>query len=95
MAERASLWGRDIDEASADLDDGNVSNGPHGPISEPIPVVDDDYDVRRSSPGSSLTFKPAPAPWYRTRRGLVVLIAVTTGAGRTGVHAPISGAAQL
>jgi hypothetical protein len=31
------------------------------------------------SPGSAtstLTFKPAPAPWYRTRRGLVVLIAV-------------------
>ena len=28
------------------------------------------------SAGSTLTFKPAPAPWYRTRRGLFVLIAV-------------------
>jgi hypothetical protein len=33
-------------------------------------------DRRPGSPGSSLTFKPPPAPWYRTRRGLIVLIAV-------------------
>jgi hypothetical protein len=31
---------------------------------------------RRPGSYSALTFKPAPQPWYRTRRGLVVLIAV-------------------
>jgi cytoskeletal protein RodZ len=33
-------------------------------------------DRRPGSATSALTFKPAPQPWYRTRRGLVVLIAV-------------------
>jgi hypothetical protein len=33
-------------------------------------------DRRPGSATSTLTFKPAPQPWYRTRRGLVVLIAV-------------------
>ena len=101
MAERVALWGRDIDESPADLDDGYLDHGRLDPITEPIPVVEDVFDVRhvshdepiddveersgsyarpvvdrRPSAGSTLTFKPAPAPWYRTRRGLVVLIAV-------------------
>ena len=119
MADRETLWGRDIDESPTDLEDDHVSNGHHGPITEPIPVVEGVYDVqnvpddeqpdgypdeqsgfreeqsgrreeigralsyagpfidrRPGSATSTLTFKPAPQPWYRTRRGLVVLIAV-------------------
>jgi hypothetical protein len=90
MAESVALWGRDIDESSADLDATHVSDGPRDPITEPIPVVSqvsdgygaqlgpDDEPVidRRPSANSTLTFKPAPAPWYRTRRGLIVLIGV-------------------
>jgi hypothetical protein len=99
MAESVALWGRDIDESPADLDDTYISDGRRDPITEPIPVVSDvfdGYDVqnrsidreenvrvyaesvidRRPSAGSTLTFKPAPAPWYRTKRGLIVLIAV-------------------
>lgn len=97
MAERVALWGRDIDESPADLDDGYVGRGRLDPLAEPIPVVEDGShdeaigDVeersdsfsyarpvvdRRPSASSTLTFKPAPAPWYRTRRGLVVLVAV-------------------
>lgn len=118
MAESVALWGRDIDESTADLHDEHVT-GQHDPNTAPIPVVSDDsgdYDVpadwdtqfvafdepggyvegqfsypeetveavaytepviyRRPSAGSTLTFKPAPAPWYRTKRGLIVLIAV-------------------
>jgi hypothetical protein len=92
MAESVALWGRDIDESSADLDVTHVSDGPRDPITEPIPVfsrVSGGYDGqfeeavayaepvidRRPSAGSTLTFKPAPVPWYRTKRGLIVLIA--------------------
>lgn len=110
MAESVALWGRDIDESTADLDDTHLSDGHHDPTTAPIPVISDEYEVqdvavdepdgyvedqfgypqenigaithaepvvdRRPSAGSTLTFKPAPAPWYRTKRGLIVLIAV-------------------
>ncbi|MGO4444907.1 hypothetical protein AB4Z42_16255 [Mycobacterium sp. 2YAF39] len=119
MAESVALWGRDIDESTAEPDGAHVTDGQHDPNTAPIPVVSDDsggydpqgdYNVqfvdfdepggyvkdqssyleetvepvasaepvidRRPSAGSTLTFKPARAPWYRTRRGLIVLIAV-------------------
>ncbi len=81
MAERVALWGRDIDESPADLDDGYVAAGQPDPITEPIGLAEDDdtRDIRDHPVGSAsrtLTFKPAAAPWYRDRRGLVVLIAV-------------------
>jgi hypothetical protein len=93
MAERVALWGRDIDESSADLDDGYVAPGQHEPITEPVAMVDGGdepigdveagpdslhvrpaIDRRLGSASSTLTFKPAPTPWYRTGRGLVVLM---------------------
>ena len=46
MAEHETLWGRDIDETPADLENDHVSNGHHDPITEPIPVVEADYDVQ-------------------------------------------------
>lgn len=121
MAERIALWGRDIDDdSSPDPDSGSAGDGHHDPITEPIPVVEDEscgygngytdsnaytdaepeyvddltdnadtqetagafsyakpfLDRRPGSPADSLTFKPAPSPWYRTRRGLIVLLAV-------------------
>ncbi len=111
MAESVALWGRDIDESPADLDDTQLTDGQREPITEPIPVtsdVFDDYDGpvvvvdepggyvedrsidreenvrvyaepvidRGPSAGSMLTFKPAPVPWYRTKRALIALIAV-------------------
>ena len=110
MADRETLWGWDIDESPTDLENDHISNGHHNPITEPIPVVEADYDLqdvpddepsgypedqsgpseevgrafsyagpfidRRPGSYSTLTFKPAPQPWYRTRRGLVVLLAV-------------------
>ena len=110
MADRETLWGWDIDESPTDLENDHISNGHHNPITEPIPVVETDYDLqdvpddepsgypedqsgpseevgrafsyagpfidRRPGSYSTLTFKPAPQPWYRTRRGLVVLLAV-------------------
>src|SRR5690349_24270439 len=102
MAERVALWGRDIDELSADLDDDYVDHGEHDPITEPIAVGESDYDGldvagderivevesrsdavpvravvdRLPSASTALTFKPAATPWYRTGRGLVVLIGV-------------------
>ena len=45
MAEHETLWGRDIDETPADLENDHVSNGHHDPITEPIPVVEADYDL--------------------------------------------------
>jgi hypothetical protein len=44
MAEREALWDRDLDDPPTDLDDRHASNGSE-PITEPIPVVEDDYDV--------------------------------------------------
>src|SRR6476469_8621608 len=48
MAEHETLWGRDIDETPADLENDHVSNGHHDPITEPIPVVEADYEVHDS-----------------------------------------------
>ena len=115
MAERIALWGRDIDDdSSPDPDNGFAGCGHRDPITEPIPVVEDEYsgygngyidgepeyaddltdiadtqetarafsyakpflDRRPGSPADSLTFKPAPTPWYRTKRGLIVLLGV-------------------
>jgi hypothetical protein len=33
-------------------------------------------DRRPGSPASALTFRPPPQPWFRTKRGLVILLAV-------------------
>jgi len=46
MADREVLWGWDLDESPADLEDSNHSNGNHDPITEPIPVVDADHGVQ-------------------------------------------------
>jgi hypothetical protein len=43
MAERETLWGWDLDESPADVDDSAHSNGHHEPITEPIPVVAADH----------------------------------------------------
>lgn len=117
MAERIALWGRDIDhDSSPDPDNGFTGYGHQDPITEPIPVVEDensgygyveaepeyvddltDYadtqeaarafsyakpflDRRSGSAADSLTFKAAPTPWYRTKRGLIVLLAVFVAA---------------
>jgi hypothetical protein len=119
MAEHVALWGREIEESPADLENGAVDSGQHAqhdPITEPIRAIPDGFqgvradeavgyvendaadeidasppeaegrrtfsyaqpfmDRRPGSAGSSLTFKPAPTPWYRTRRALFVPVAV-------------------
>jgi hypothetical protein len=107
VAERETLWGWDVDDPPAELDDGQETNGHHEPITEPIAVVEtfhtnhevlsdaDDgatsdtgeigkvftyagpfIDRRPGSPATTLTFKPAPRPWYRTKPALIVLLAV-------------------
>ncbi len=46
MADRETLWGWDIDESPTDLENDHISNGHHDPITEPIPVVEADYDLQ-------------------------------------------------
>jgi hypothetical protein len=119
VTERETLWDWDLDAQPEDSADGDSWNR-HEPTTEPIPVVETDYeeldqvyeepdhgyeepdlneenppddreeigtafsyagpfiDRRAGSPLSTLTFKPAPQPWYRTKLARAALIA---GAG--------------
>lgn len=66
MGKHGSLENRDPDEALAE------------PVTEPIPVVRPLPGGPRhaASAATTLTFKPAPAPWWRTGRVAAVLAAV-------------------